>query len=220
MRALRSPFSFVILSGYAVGALALYAGLPRLIPPSWTVSNDRTIWIGTVVVAFFLPTAAAVTHALLRGLCVKHPIDEAGSQDALRMYDAIMLRIAMFLMGVHAAVLLGLLGVLKGRAWAVEIVPVMLGLTMISIGNLLPRTRPNLAVGIRTRRMLSNRALWIRTHRAVGYMVVALGFVIVLSAIAVPPPVGPGMILAIGPVAIFATWFLVRYCNRQANGDR
>lgn len=64
---------------------------------------------------------------------------------------------------------------LRGREWADQIVPVMLGLTMISIGNLLPRTRPNLAIGIRTPRTLSDRALWIRMHRSAGYMVVALG---------------------------------------------
>src|SRR5690349_8318562 len=144
MRPLRSSFWLVILGGYALGAAALYAGLPELIAPSWTGSNGRTIWVGTAMVAFFLPTATGVTYALLRGLCVRHPVDEAGSSHAIHMFDAIMVRVGVFLMGVHAAVLLGLLGVLRGRRWAVEIVPVMLGLTMISIGNLLPRTRPNL----------------------------------------------------------------------------
>ncbi|HEY2433527.1 MAG TPA: SdpI family protein [Vicinamibacterales bacterium] len=89
-----------------------------------------------------------------------------------------MLRFTVFVMGVHGAVLLAVLGLLSGRRWAAELVPLMLGFTMISVGNLLPRTRPNLAIGIRTQLTLSNRAVWIRVHRRAGYLVVACGAVI------------------------------------------
>ena len=143
------------------------------------------------MVAFLLPTAAAVTDGLLRILYVRHPLDESASATVLATYDAIMLRFILFLMGVHATLLAGVVGMLQGRAWAVQVVPVMLGLTMISVGNLLPRTRPNLAIGIRTPRTLSDRAFWVRTHRMAGYTVVSLGFVIVLAALAVPRRSGP-----------------------------
>jgi uncharacterized membrane protein len=169
------------------------------------------------MVAFLLPTAVAVTDLLLRGLCVKHPIDEPSPVNVLAVHDAIMLRFSVFIMGVHGAVLLAMLGLLSGREWAPQLVPVMLGLTMISIGNLLPKTRPNLAIGIRTHRTLSDRALWIRTHRSAGYIVVACGMVIVLSAIAVPRPVGPGMILLVGPAALVGTWLLVRSSGKRAH---
>ena len=75
----------------------------------------------------------------------------------------------------------------------------------------------NLAIGIRTRRTLADRALWIRMHRSAGYMVVACGAAIVLSAIAVPKPVGPGMILLVGPAALIGTWFLIRYSGKHAH---
>ena len=133
-----------------------------------------------------MPTAVAITDRLLRGLCVKHPIDEPNPVNVLAIYDAIMLRFTIFVMGVHGAVLLAMVGLLSGRQWTAQLVPLMLGFTMISIGNLLPKTRPNLAIGICTRRTLSDRALWIRTHRSAGYIVVACGVVVVLSAIAVP----------------------------------
>jgi hypothetical protein len=73
-------------------------------------------------------------------------------------------------MGVHAAVLLAMLGLLSGREWAAQIVPLMLGLTMISIGNLLPKTRPNLAIGTRTRRTaLVGTCLLVRFSRTHGH---------------------------------------------------
>jgi len=169
------------------------------------------------MVAFLLPTAVAVTDALLRGLSVRHRVDETSVVHVLAIYDAIMLRFMVFVVGVHATVLAGLLGMLRGQEWAAQIVPLMLGFTIISIGNLLPRTRPNLAIGIRTRRTLSDRALWIRVHRSAGYIVVACGAVIVFSAIAVPRPLGPGMVLLVGPAALLGTWLLVRSSGRHAH---
>jgi uncharacterized membrane protein len=167
--------------------------------------------------AFLLPTAVVVTDALLRGLSVRHPVDETSAVNVLAVYDAIMLRFMVFVVGVHATVLAGLLGRLRGQEWAAQIVPLMLGLTMISIGNLLPRTRPNLAIGIRTRLTLSHRALWMRVHRGAGYMVVACGAVIVLSAITLPRPIGPAMILLVGPAALVGTCLLVRLSRKHVH---
>ena len=216
MRSLRSPHLLVVVAGYALGALALYSGLPQEIPPSWSVPGRGAVWLGAPMVAFLLPTAVAVTDALLRGLSVRHPVDETSAVNVLAIYDAIMLRFMVFVVGVHATVLAGLLGMLRGQEWAAQIVPLMLGFTIISIGNLLPRTRPNLAIGIRTRRTLSDRALWIRVHRSAGYIVVACGAVIVFSAIAVPRPIGPEMVL-VGPAALLGTWLLVRSSGRHAH---
>jgi uncharacterized membrane protein len=214
MRSLPATRTFVVVAGYVLGAFVLYLGLPEQVPPSWTVSAGRTLWLGGPMVAFLLPTAVAITDSLLRGLCVKHPVDEPNSLNVLAMYDAIMLRFTVFVMGVHAAVLLAVLGLLSGRRWVAQLVPVMLGFAMISIGNLLPRTRPNLAIGIRTHLTLSDRALWMRVHRWAGYMVVASGALIVLSAIKVPRPIGPGMILLVGPAALAGTCLLVRFARK------
>ena len=170
------------------------------------------------MVAFLLPTAVAVVDMQLRGLCVRHPIDQPGTLAVLASVDAIVARVAVFVVGVHAAVLAALLGLLAGREWAAHVVPLMLGVTMVSVGNLLPRTRPNLAVGIRTRRTLSDRRYWLTLHRHAGYLVVTCGIVIVLSALAVPGPVGPGMILLVGPVALVGTWLLLVLQRRQAHG--
>ena len=169
MRSLPSIRTFVVLAGYVLGGFALYWGLPEQVPPSWTVSARRTVWLGTPMVAFLLPTAVAITDHLLRGLCVKHPIDE----------------------------------------------PNPVNILMISIGNLLPKTRPNLAIGIRTRLTLSDRALWIRVHRSVGHMVVACGAVLVLSAMTVPRPLGPTMILLVAPAALVGICLLVRFSRTQ-----
>jgi uncharacterized membrane protein len=205
------------LAGFALGAGALYWGLPAEIPPSWTGPGGDVTWLGTSMVAFLLPTATAVIESLLRGLYLKRPIDQHNAVNVLWVFDAIIARVAVFVLGVHAAILAGLLGLLFGQEWAAQIVPLMLGIALISVGNLLPRTRPNLAIGIRTERTLSDRVCWMRTHRHAGYLVVACGIVLVLSALAVPKPVGPGMILLVGPAAVVGTWLLLRLHGRHAH---
>lgn len=202
MRPLGSPVFAVNIAGCALGAIAWSMGLPHQIPHP--------------MAAFLLPAAMVVTDALLRGLVVKHPLDDTTAVDVLAIYDAIMLRVTVFVTAVHASVLAGLLGMLDGHAWAGRIVPLMLGFTMIGVGNLLPRTRPNLAIGIRTRRTLSDPALWMRVHRTAGYLVVACGAVVVLSAMLLPGHVGSGMILLVGPIAFVATWFLIPSAARHA----
>ena len=217
MQTPRSVTCSAVLIGYALGVVALYSGLPTDIPPSWTASNGEVLWLGGSMVAFLPPTAVAAIDTLLRGLCVRRPIEQHSTASVLAIVDAIIARIAVFVVGVHTAVLAALLGLLSGREWAAQLVPLMLGITMISVGNLLPRTRPNLAIGIRTRRTLADRRYWLNTHRRAGYMVVICGAVIVLSAVAVPKPVGPAMILLVGPAALVGTWLLLRSQGRHAH---
>jgi uncharacterized membrane protein len=206
----RSPHSLVIAAGYGLGAAA-YSRLPE---------QTALIWAGRPMTAFLLPTAAAVTYSLLRRLCIRHPIEDTNIPDGLAAFDAVMLRFVLFLMAVHATVLAGLLGMLQGRPWSREIVPVLLGLTMVAVGNLLPQTRPNRAIGIRTTRTLSDRVKWMQMHRFVGYTLVVLGIVIVVAGIVVPPPLGPAMILAVAPAAAVGIPVLLFWFKRHADGIR
>ena len=99
----------------------------------------------------------------------------------------------MFVLALNVLVVLNLAGVEWIRAWGPRLVVVLFGSVFIVIGNLLPRTRPNLALGIRTSRTLSDRHFWIRLHRTCGYLSVALGVVIVMAGLSFSGPV-------IGPV--------------------
>lgn len=211
-----SRHQFVIAMGYLFGA-AVLSRLPEEIPPSWNNSGSDTIWLGRPVVAFLLPTAAAITSVLLRRLYTRLPSGSEESPNVIETYDAIMFRCVLFVVSVHATMLIGLLGVLWGQAWASRIVPVLLGSVLMGIGNLLPRTRPNLVFGIRTSQTLSDRALWIRTHRIAGYITVLLGAMIVVAALTVPEPMGSRMSLLAGPGGLCSIPVLVLYARYHAH---
>jgi hypothetical protein len=202
--------------GFGLGAIALFAGLPAEVPPSWA-AEGRTVWLGAPLVAFLLPTAAVIIDWLLRPLSVDSTAEASEQQASLTIYDALVARVTMLVVGVHVVVLAALAGLLAGRGWAAQLVPVMLGLAMISIGNLLPRTRPNLAIGIRTRRTLADRACWSRTHRLAGYVLVICGFAIVVATLAIPGPHGPRAALLVGPFWVASTWVLVWRAGRRVD---
>jgi hypothetical protein len=90
-----------------------------------------------------------------------------------KTYDAIVLGVVMLLLGIHAAIIIAALG---HPGIAVRIVPVVLGATLIVMGNVMPRLRPNWVAGLRTQRTFEDPQLWRSAHRAFGAAFVVSGF--------------------------------------------
>jgi uncharacterized membrane protein len=178
---------------YAISAVA-YARLPP-----WT---DRAF------IAFLLPTAALVISVLMRLLArdqMRH-----GNGAFADPYNAIVFRVVLFIGGLHGTVLAALLGrglMARSGPLVPRLAPLLLGAVLIAIGNLLPRLRPNVAIGIRTSRTLRDREAWLRVNRTAGYVSVTLGLAIV--AIALLLPRGPWVTGAIGGMGMTAVVTLV-----------
>jgi len=101
MRAPGSSLDRVVLAGHAFGLVALYRGLPLQVPPSLHVANG-TVWLGAPMVAFLLPAAVTLTDRLLRGLYLAPEGGEPGAH-ADAIYDAIMLRVSLLVIGTHGS---------------------------------------------------------------------------------------------------------------------
>jgi len=170
----------------AAGYLAGLAAYPHL--PGPFLDQAR---FARILVAFTLPTTALVIYSLFRSLW-RHDRVRTGNGAFEFTYHAIVLRVLLFVLALHTLVMIELTGALgtvgldtspdratsAGRA-----VVVLLGVVLVAIGNLLPRTRPNVAVGVRTKRTLNNPLLWQQVHRAGGYTTVALGIVIAVTGL-------------------------------------
>ena len=148
----------LLCSGYALSAAAAlnwlgpYRGYPG------QPAAER------MVVLFLMPVTAMAICLVIRSLQRRRPPSgENGSSDAA--IRAIVLCVVAFLMAVHALLLAVLLGLPWIGPWATRAVVVLVGLTVLLIGNLLPRTRPNMALGIRTSRTLADRQHRRRTER-------------------------------------------------------
>lgn len=136
-----------------------------------------------LIVVYLLPVTAAIIAALIASLQRRRlPAQDNGSADAA--IQAIVFWVSFFLIGVHVI----LIGALVDANWvrqpiASRGVVLLLGVSIAATGNLLPRTRPNMAFGIRTSRTLADRQVWMLTHRVCGYACVAVGIVTIAAAL-------------------------------------
>jgi uncharacterized membrane protein len=143
--------------------------------------------LGRPLIAFILPLAAVVIYVVLELLSSRSATNGAGRK-ALR---SIVFVCVAFVGALHVALLTGLVAHIRHDTAVVALVtrgvPVLLGAAFVLVGNQMPRLRPNLAVGIRTRRALQSSAVWARVNRLTGYVAVALGLAIVGCALVIPP---------------------------------
>jgi uncharacterized membrane protein len=160
-----------------------------------------------LLIAFVLPTALALVSGLLNLLWTRDPIrDRDAHMDAT--YHAIIGTVSFLILGVHLAVLFALASQLQLNVvrFVAHAVPVMLGLALIVIGNLLPRLRPNIVIGIRTARTLADRGAWARTNRMAGYAAVGAGTSFLLAGLLPNLPVMEFAAIAAFGVMTMLVW--------------
>jgi uncharacterized membrane protein len=73
----------------------------------------------------------------------------------------------------------------KALGWPIpltRVVPALLGVFLIVIGNVMPRARSNWWFGVRTPWTLSSERVWARTHRVAGYLLICAGITMLGTA--------------------------------------
>jgi CubicO group peptidase (beta-lactamase class C family) len=151
-------------------SIVAYPDLPPDIPPQ---AGRHGAFIGAPFVAFLLPVTALVIWWIVASLSRQSPGTASHSTSA----GAVT---ALFLSAFHVTTLIAFIG---GQLWLGRILGIMVGLFLMTTGNDLPRLRPNLAWGIRTRETLGSDQLWRRVHRLGGYIRVVMGVAVCLAAL-------------------------------------
>jgi len=198
----------VIALGYLVG-IASYPFIPG-------VALDEMRG-GRAQVAFSLPTTILVIYLLFRSLW-RHDRVRTGNGAFEATYHAIVFRVMLFVFAMNALLMIALtdaMDVIGSHIWGKRVVVVMLGLTFVAVGNLLPRTRPNIALGIRTARTLTNSRLWQQVHRISGYTAVAFGVIVVIAGLMAPMRDAAAGLLSLAAVAAVVVVFVTyrRYAS-------
>jgi uncharacterized membrane protein len=182
------------------------AGLYSRIPEIYC-GPGCTMVLARPMIGFVLPAALAVVTVALGVLWKRDPIrDRDVHMDAT--YNAIITTVLFLILGVHLAVLFALTSQLQVNVVRVVAhgLPLMLGLSLIIVGNLLPRLRPNLVIGIRTARTLSDRGAWARANRTAGYAAVSLGTAFLLAGLLPNLPVLEFATAAVIGVVMMLVW--------------
>jgi len=168
------------------------------------------------MIAFLLPAAAGMTYAFLSLISKRDSVRERSASFEATFWGLVF-RIVLFIVALHAVVLGSLA---SGRNFFPRAVPILLGLAIVAVGDLLPRLRPNLAIGLRTTATFMNRELWMRTHRVAGYALVMFGAIILVTGLFLPPRIGADVILASGTAAAAAlVWYRLRVSRHTEMQD-
>jgi uncharacterized membrane protein len=178
-RFMHLPSVAVIVLGYLVG-LAAYPYIPGNAIDQMRGARAQ--------IAFSLPTATLVIYVLFRSLWF-HDRVRTGNGAFEATYHAIVFRVLLFVFAMNALLMIALtdaMDVIGSHTWGKRVVVVMFGLTFVAVGNLLPRTRPNIAFGVRTARTLANTQLWQQVHRVGGYAAVSFGALVAIAGMAAP----------------------------------
>jgi hypothetical protein len=176
-------------------ALAFLIGVPAFLKPAGAFLEAALV--ARFLVAFGLPLAAATIYFLFRSLW-EHDRVRTGNGAFQATYQAIVFRVIVFVVAMHTLLVVALtdtMDVIGSHTWGKRVVVVMFGLMFVAVGNLLPRTRPNIAFGVRTARTLANTHLWQRVHRIGGYTTVGLGVTIIVAGLVISNKAAGGFVL-------------------------
>jgi hypothetical protein len=191
--------------------LGFVIGVPAFITPTGAFLEAELF--PRFLVAFGLPLTAATIYLLFRSLWV-HDRVRTGNGAFEATYQAIVFRVLLFVVAMHSLLVVALtdtMNVIGSHTWGKRVVVVMFGLTFVAVGNLLPRTRPNIAFGVRTARTLANTQLWQQVHRVGGYAAVAFGALVAIAGLMAPMrDVVAGVLSLAAVVAVFSVFVTYR----------
>lgn len=195
----RSITAIPVVAAFAFSA-AVFSRLPVSSHPDFSAALPIEFAQGEplsrVAAALLLPTVALLVWALLTALAKvergRKPLpgwwlNEQTGAVAVRRFEPTYATLTFAVVSLVVLMHVALLGSLLGwPAWSYRIFTALLGFGLIAAGNVMPRTRPNWIVGLRTKRTLSDPAVWLRTHRLLGALMVFSGSVVILASVVAP----------------------------------
>jgi uncharacterized membrane protein len=199
--------------GFRYGLIAVDYGLGVILffnlPAIWLPGKHFPLWsFPRVATAFTLPTAALVIVLIFKSLARRDPLRR--NYERFRLTYELCLDLAVALaIGTHLLILSQLM-IYQGMVgrWITYVPTSLVGVILVLVGNVLPRLRPNSALGIRTRWTLRDQSVWMKTHRAGGYLVFIFGLALIvwtfIDFMSIWWVLGPGIVLTVAGLPLLS----------------
>jgi uncharacterized membrane protein len=166
--------SIIILLPMVAG-LVLWNRLPDEVPFHWNAAGEVDGWASKAV-AVFVPSAAMLA---LQWLCMLVTSADPKKQNHPEKVKVLVLwLIPVITVFISALMYVSALGV---SVRVETLMPILLGLLFVAIGNYMPKCKQNYTIGIKIPWTLASEENWNRTHRLAGWVWVGGGFVMLLS---------------------------------------
>ena len=166
--------SIIILLPMVAG-LALWDQLPEQVPIHWDAEGEVDGWASRPV-AVFVPSAMMLA---LQWLCVV-----VTSADPKKQNHPEKVKVLVFWLIPIITVFISALMYVSALGVSVRVetlMPILLGLVFVAIGNYMPKCKQNYTIGIKIPWTLASEENWNRTHRLAGWVWVGGGVVMLLS---------------------------------------
>lgn len=174
--------SMLVLVASAALGWFLFPQLPAQIATHWGMHGEVNGTMPKAVGIMFSPLIGLVVLMVLAFLPLTDPLKENVSSFK-RAYGVIVFIIAAMLCGVNVSVILVNIGVPIPMQ---TLVLALVGLMLIGIGFVMPYTKRNWFIGVRTPWTISSDYVWDKTHRAARTVFILLGLFSIASAFIQP----------------------------------
>lgn len=158
-------------------SLLSYSDLPSQVPIHWDLQFNVDGYASRLFAGLILPIAFLVMPILTWGL---PKIDPKGSIQRHAHAWWVTWTANMVVIAIAQTLIIA-----SARGWPIDMamtIPILVGASLLLIGNYLPQVRPNWFLGVRTPWTLSDEDVWRRTHRFAGRTMSAGGLLLLLAA--------------------------------------
>lgn len=191
-------------------ALYGYQNLPDQIASHWNFRGEVDGYASKTFGAWFGPILLIGMYALFIILPYFDP-QKKRYEEFATTYNIFRFIIIFFFFLIYAATLLFNLGYPLDIG---KLIPALIGILFIIMGNYLGKIKFNWFMGIRTPWTMSSENVWNKTHRYGGWLFVALGIVIILDPF-LPETLGLITFIAAIVAMILGTFGMSYYFYRK-----
>jgi uncharacterized membrane protein len=167
----------ILVAITALYVLIMYNKMPDQIPTHWNINGEIDNYGPRSTLYIFVLTMIGINLLLL----VIKKIDPKSANyerfdNAFQVFRVVMT--VFFMVLVFASIQISL----NPESFEMsELIPVMIGLLFVVIGNYMPKFKHNYTMGIKTPWTLASETCWDKTHRFAGPLWVVGGLLFILS---------------------------------------
>lgn len=172
-------YNLVLITCAFLLTIVFYNKLPDLILIHWNASGEIDGYGPKFFGAFMAPVIMIFTWTGMKYLPKVDP-RKSNYEKFEKSYSLIVSLLITFFLVLHVVTLLAAMGY---EISIDKIVPSIVGILFIVIGNYLPKSKSNYFYGIKTPWTLSSDVSWRKTHRLGGKLFIISGVGIILSSL-------------------------------------
>jgi uncharacterized membrane protein len=161
-----------------IASLYFFSHFPERVPIHWNISGQPDNWGSPIIAAFLFPAIILGMYLLFLFMPLLDPKKERYDQFR-NVYHIFKNILVAFMAIVYFATSLNALGY---NIPIGVVVPIMVGLLFIVMGNYMSKIKSNWFVGIRTPWTLSSEEVWNKTHRWGGKLFIIAGLLMASEA--------------------------------------